>query len=41
MLELMGMTRHQKSFAEAGVDGTILVECDDVILQEVGPLCRD
>lgn len=35
MLDLMGMTKYQKNFQEAGIDGGILCQCDDTILVEV------
>ena len=37
LLELMGMTKYQGAFKDKGVDGSILAQCDDQVLQEV---CR-
>ena len=31
----MGMTKYQKSFQEAAIDGRTLLECDDKVLEEV------
>lgn len=35
MLDLMGMPKYQQSFREADIDGKILAQCDDKILEEV------
>ena len=37
LLDLMGMAKYQKTFLEAEIDGSILVQCDDKILLEVKP----
>ncbi len=36
LLELMGMAKYQRMFMEAEIDGSILMQCDDKTLQEVG-----
>jgi len=33
LLNVLGMTKYQDTFAEQSIDGLILVECDESILQ--------
>lgn len=35
LLDCMGMTKYQRSFRDACVDGKLLAECDDTVLHEV------
>ena len=34
LLELMGLSKYRKTFEEVGIDGSILMQCNDQILKE-------